>query len=235
MSAPLSTMLQDLKRWFALQQPVTKYFVLLSIILPVWLKFQPNWIAYLTFNRKFVVQPWRLLSCFFVSIPSVPWLMSLLLRAQYSHTLEQYTASIDHAFMLLYLSFLISLPNILYFKFSSLWNSLNMSILYVYARRHPNAQVSFLGGILLPAFMLPLVTLLWDGLLNQSWMPNLLGIGAAHIYWMGMTYRRDLPWREGLFAAPRWIIDLTRPKPKASKPERQSLLFRGEGRRLGSE
>ena len=60
-----------------------------------------------------------------------------------------------------------------------------MCITYVWSKQFSNAIVSFFGGFNIPGRYLPVVLILWDGLLKQQWKENIIGCLVAHAYWFG--------------------------------------------------
>lgn len=192
---------RELKAWFGLQPFVTKYIVMFSVLIPLLLRLNPPLVYSLTFTsdiwRK--AQLWRLVSHFFIAFPSIAYVMSLLLRARYSYQLETTMTTTDYAHFILFMVVMLNAVNI-YTQLPRMWDGLSMSIVYVWSKQYSNAMVNFFGGVNIPGKYLPVVLILWDGLLQQHWMENIVGCLIAHVFWFGRE--------EGWLRVPRWVNNL---------------------------
>lgn len=192
---------REAKVWFGQQPFATKYIVLFSVMIPLILRLNPPLVYSLAFTPDiwYKVQVWRLFSHFFIAFPSIPYVMSLLLRARYSYQLETTMSSTDYAYFILFVIAMLNIVN-LYTQLPMMWDGLSMCIVYVWSKQYSNAIVSFFGGVNIPGKYLPVVLILWDGLLKQHWMENIAGCLIAHVFWFGRE--------EGWLRAPRWMNEL---------------------------
>jgi Der1-like family protein len=189
---------REFKTWFGQQPFVTKYITVLSVLIPTLLRLNPPLIYSLVFTPEIWrrAQIWRLFSHFFASFLSVPFVMSLLLRVRYSYQLERIMGSVKYAYFISFVMVLLNLVN-LYTRLPMMWDALSMCITYLWSKQYANAVVSFFGGFYIPGRYLPAVLILWDGLLKQRWMENVIGCLIAHVYWFGEE--------EGWLRIPRWM------------------------------
>ena len=125
--------------------------------------------------------------------------MSLLLRARYSYQLETTMSSTEYAYFIFFVMTMLNIVN-LYTQLPMMWDALSMCIVYVWSKQYSNAMVSFFGGVNIPGKYLPVVLILWDGLLKQHWMENVVGCLIAHVFWFGRE--------EGWLRVPRWVNEL---------------------------
>lgn len=192
---------REFKAWFGQQPFITKYIVLLSILIPITLRLNPSLVYSLAFSPDIWrrIQVWRLFSHFFIAFPSVPFVMSLILRARYSYQLEIAMNSTNYAHFILFVVIMLNVVN-LYTQLPMMWDALSMCIVYVWSKQYSNAMVNFFGGLSIPGKYLPVVLILWDGLLRRHWMENIVGCLVAHIFWFGRE--------EGWLGVPRWVNDL---------------------------
>jgi Derlin-2/3 len=120
-------------------------------------------------------------------------------------------------------------------------SALVMSIIYVWSRNFTDGNVSLYGVIQIRSFYLPFAFAAITLLLGQPLLPDLVGIGAGHMYY----FLKDIyPRQSGhdVLATPewlrRWLADAgirgaVPPAAQAAGAPQGFQAFRGSGRRLG--
>lgn len=120
-----------------------------------------------------------------------------------------------------------------------------LSVLYIWCQLNKDVIVSFWFGTRFKAMYLPWVLLMFNMILNNSFMPSLVGILVGHLYYfLKFTYPQELGgnnWIETPSIIKRYYPD-TRPSgvfgfsasgTRADPPPQQRTgLFGGAGRRL---
>lgn len=133
---------------------------------------------------------WRLFTPFmFVGGFSFDTLITLYMLVSYSQRYELGPfntgaggGSADYAFMLMFASVIINVFCIFFFGTILLVRPLVFTVLYVWSKREPNAQVSIFGFPVQAKF-LPFVLLLLDLFMGKSVQGDVAGVGAGHLYY----------------------------------------------------
>ena len=110
-----------------------------------------------------------------------------------------------------------------------LGSSLTFMMVYLWAKRNPGLQVSFLGLLAFTAPFLPWVLLGFSLFLGHDVTSDLLGIGVGHVYyfvhdvWPALADARGWTVREPL-ACPRWLAWAAGQAPREAGGERQPVF-----------
>jgi len=181
-------MANGIEQWWNSLPIVTKYLFALSFGLTLGANFglvNPGLIT-LDFTRIFKgFEIWRIVTCFFYhGSLGFSFLIHMLFLVRYGQSLEQTTFSgrtADFVFFLLFGSFFLLF--ISYFmSFKILGMPLIMMIIYLWSRKNPNINMSFMFGIQFQSFYFPWVLVAFNLLMGGRPIPELMGIIVGHIY-----------------------------------------------------
>lgn len=93
----------EMGRWFGEQPVVTKYMLVLSLTVPVFIQFGvlPARLVYYSTQHIARLQLWRTVTSVFFTKPSLPWLFNVFYRYQYSLHLEAMLGQADYLYFVL--------------------------------------------------------------------------------------------------------------------------------------
>ena len=155
----------------------------LNVVDPMFLIF--NW-----YGLRYKFEVWRLVTPFmFVGGFSFDTLITLYMLVSYSQRYEisPYNTgagggSADYAFMLILSSIILNAFCLFFFGAMLLVRPLVFTVLYLWTKREPNAQVSIFGFPIQAKF-LPFALLCLDLFMGKPVNGDIIGIGAGHLYY----------------------------------------------------
>jgi len=183
MAAPLEQWFFDVPvvtRWWTTAVVATSVLCQCNLLNPfqLFLSFQTVW------GKR---QYWRLVTTFLYFGPlSLDFMFHIFFMSRYSRMLEEshyQGRTADFAWLLFYSAVtLVALSPLTGMPF--LGSPLSFSLVYIWARRNPGVQLSFLGLFVFNAPYLPWVLLAFSVLLHNT-LPkdDLLGIAVGHVYY----------------------------------------------------
>lgn len=110
----------------------------------------------------------------------------------------------DYVFMLLFCT-AVMLPIIWYMQMPLVGSMLVMSVLYVWSRRHPDAETS-IWGFRLKAIHLPWGILAFHVILGDSPIPDVIGIVVGHLYYFLVVIMPATRNGKRLLWTPEWLV-----------------------------
>ncbi|CAI7784492.1 unnamed protein product [Closterium sp. NIES-54] len=178
-----------LEDWYKQMPIITRSYLTLSflttagcaleVISPFSVYFNSNLIF-----KKF--QLWRLFTnFFFFGSIGIDFVFHMFFLCRYCKLLEETSfrgRTADFFFMLLFGGVLLTMVAP-FVNIQFLGSSLTFMMVYVWGRRNPNIQMSFLGLFNFTAPYLPWVLLGFSVLLGSSPVVDLLGMAAGHVYY----------------------------------------------------
>lgn len=179
-----------LDQWFKEIPPVTRTYLILSLITTVscGIDVVSPFHLYLNFNLIFNRHEyWRLITnfCYFGKF-GLDFLFHMFFLVRYCRMLEESERFRgrpgDFIWMILFCSTMMLCVN-LFVSVHFLGSSLTFMMIYVWGRRHHNVRMSFLGLFPFTAAYLPIVLLGFSFLLHSSMTLDLLGIFVGHTYY----------------------------------------------------
>eukprot|EP00744_Colponema_vietnamica_P008446 GILI01012049.1.p1 GENE.GILI01012049.1~~GILI01012049.1.p1 ORF type:complete len:240 (+),score=39.34 GILI01012049.1:75-794(+) len=207
-----------IEEWFKDIPPITRTYMTLSFLTTAACALELVSPLSLYFNFKLIFQKyqiWRLFTNFwFFGLFGLDFLFHLFFLVRYSRLLEENSfrgRTADFVYMLLLgaASMTLVAP---FLDINFLGSSLAFMMVYVWARRNPHAQMSFLELFNFTAPYLPWVLLSFSVLLNgslQSLQMDLLGIIVGHTYYFFEDVYPRLPsGGRRVFKTPRLITAL---------------------------
>ncbi|CAI7839034.1 unnamed protein product [Closterium sp. NIES-54] len=180
---------KTLEDWYKQMPIITRSYLTLSflttagcaleVISPFSVYFNSNLIF-----KKF--QLWRLFTnFFFFGSIGIDFVFHMFFLCRYCKLLEETSfrgRTADFFFMLLFGGVLLTMVAP-FVNIQFLGSSLTFMMVYVWGRRNPNIQMSFLGLFNFTAPYLPWVLLGFSVLLGSSPVVDLLGMAAGHVYY----------------------------------------------------
>uniref|UniRef100_A0A7S1LXG8 Derlin n=1 Tax=Neobodo designis TaxID=312471 RepID=A0A7S1LXG8_NEODS len=180
-------MAQSFEAWWASLGAVTKFVLVTTVGLSIGMKlglFAPPHVVVDFDATLFRLEVWRLVTAlFFLGPPSFPWLFNVAMLVMYTQRQEEdhagRTADLVWLFVLLGAAlhvgaFLLALPVMSF--------ALTMALLWVWCRRHEDAQLS-LYMFQFKAATFPWVLLVFHLILGGSIVQDLVGIVCGHAYY----------------------------------------------------
>lgn len=154
-------------------------------------------------------QIWRLVTNFFFLGPfSLSFAFRLLLIARHGVQLERGPydkRTADYVWMFIFGAISLLVMAAVPFLWSGFMGaSLVFMIVYVWSREFPNARINVYGLFELKGFYLPWFMLALDLILGNPLKPDLLGMGAGHLYYF-MTVLYPLSGGKYTFKTPLWV------------------------------
>jgi hypothetical protein len=153
---------------------------------------------------------WRVITCFlYHGRLSFNFLMMMVFLLRYSQSLEQTVFAgriADYVYMLLLTSTLLLVVGVL-MDFYILGVGLIMVIVYVWSRKNPDVNMSFMFGIRFKAAYFPWVLIGFELLTGGNPILMVIGVVVGHIYF----YLEDIyPLTGGQrwLATPQWLVNL---------------------------
>jgi len=168
--------------------PVTKAILAPSIVLPLVLRFYKQVFYYVYYSPKEIFthgQLWRLVTPFFIWGLGFSWILNMFFLYRHMKQLEEEEfrgrrADFIWMIVLLCVGILIlggigGLP--------MLSEALLMSILYVWSRKFPDVNMTFMFGLRFKSQYLVWVLTIYHFILGSSIWQDVIGIVCGHIYW----------------------------------------------------
>ena len=184
--------------------PCTRYLLLLSVAIPLSVRLGIISAYDLLFSTPMLykrMQLWRLVTPFFFCAVNLNYLHALYVRFNYSLLLERSSDfagnGADYLFFLLFSS-LCTLIGGWALGLVVFWNSMTISIVYLWSRLHASSDVSLMFGIRFKAFWLPYAMIGLDCVNGVSPYVGALGILSGHAFyflrfvWPKMRGGRDV-------------------------------------------
>eukprot|EP00897_Mesotaenium_endlicherianum_P010138 jgi/Mesen1/9152/ME000587S08645 len=182
-------MAQSLEDWYKQMPIITRSYLTLSFLTTAGCALEVISPLSVYFNAKLIFQKfqiWRLFTnFFFFGNIGLDFLFHMFFLSRYCKLLEETSfrgRTADFFFMLVFggtlLTAVAPFVNILFLGFS-----LTFMMVYVWGRRNPNVQMSFLGLFSFTAPYLPWVLLGFSVMLGSSPVVDLLGMAAGHAYY----------------------------------------------------
>jgi len=182
-------MANSLEQWWKELPIVTKYLFALSFGLTLAANFSLINPMLLVLNFTLVFKHfeiWRLLTCFFFHGKlGFPFLIHMMFLVRYGQSLEQTTFSgrtADFVFCLLFGSGVLLVAGWL-LQLPILAMSLIMMIIYIWSRKNPNINMSFMFGIQFLSFYFPWVLVAFNFLMGGMPIAEIVGIVVGHVYY----------------------------------------------------
>ena len=168
--------------------PVTKAILAPSVALPLVLRFYRELYEYVYFSPKDIFtkgQLWRLVSPFFVWQLGFSYIINMFFLYRHMKQLEEEEfrgrrADLIWMLVLLCVGILI-LGGIGHQVFLS--EALLMSILYVWSRKFPDVNMTFMFGLRFKSQYLVWVLTIYHFILGAPIWQDVIGIVCGHIYW----------------------------------------------------
>eukprot|EP00899_Mesostigma_viride_P007631 jgi/Mesvir1/1686/Mv21148-RA.1 len=184
-------MAQVLEEWYKQMPVITRSYLTLSFLTTAGCALELISPFSIYFNRSLIfskLQLWRLFTnFFFFGNLGLDFLFHMFFLVRYCKLLEEGSfrgRTADFFYMLLFggtlLTAVTAIPNI---NIQFLGSSLTFMMVYVWGRRNPNVQMSFLGLFNFSAPYLPWVLLVFSFMVGGSSLVDLLGMGVGHIYY----------------------------------------------------
>lgn len=177
------------EEWYTQLPPITRSYVTLSVLttagcaMEIITPFNVYYNTQLIF-RKYEL--WRLVTNFlYFGSLGLDFVFHMFFLLKYSKALEEDSFRGRSADFLWMLMVGASVPMLIapFANVQFLGASLTYMMVYVWSRRHPYVQLSFLGVITFTAPYLPWVLLGFTVMLGSSPVVDLLGMVAGHIYY----------------------------------------------------
>nr|ACI66850.1 Derlin-1 [Salmo salar] len=193
MSAPNTNGQSAIESFLYSMPRLTKYWFTLSLVFTLVGRFNPSFYAYFELTYESAVknfEVWR----FFTSALTFPlnsqgkgytFLITMYLLYNMSSSLQKGDYSEregDYFYLLLICSALLWVVALFIIPIGFVWESLVMSILYIWAQLNADTEVSFLFGIRIKAMYLPYVIFGLEFILFFGGLMTLIGIVVGHIY-----------------------------------------------------
>jgi len=168
--------------------PVTKAIVIPSAVLPLVLRFYGQILGYVYYDVKLALlkgQVWRLVTNFFVRNLGFSYLINVFFLYRHLKQLEEEEFRGKRAdliwMIILLMTGILILGGLGHLPFLS--EALLMSILYVWSRKFPDVNMTFMFGIRFKSQYLVWVLTAYHFILGSSVWQEVIGIVCGHIYW----------------------------------------------------
>eukprot|EP01113_Clastostelium_recurvatum_P034225 TRINITY_DN4615_c0_g1_i1.p1 TRINITY_DN4615_c0_g1~~TRINITY_DN4615_c0_g1_i1.p1 ORF type:complete len:256 (-),score=28.80 TRINITY_DN4615_c0_g1_i1:87-806(-) len=180
--------MEPIQQWWAGVPPVTKYLFAGCGVLTLAGNFgliNPR-LLLLDFNSVFgQFQIWRLVSSFFfLGGLGFPFLINMMMIYQYSRNLEMgsfHGRTADYVFMLLFGGSIL-LAFGLFMGYPIVGIGLILMLIYVWSRKNPNENMTFMFGLRFKSAYLPWVLIGFSLLMGGNPVLELAGVIVGHIY-----------------------------------------------------
>lgn len=184
-------MAQNIEDWYKQMPVITRSYLTLSFLTTAGCALEVISPLSLYFNARSIFrqfQVWRLVTnFFFFGNIGIDFLFHMFFLSRYCKLLEETSfrgRTADFFYMLVFGGSLLTLVNTAPFvNIQFLGSSLTFMMVYVWGRRNPNVQMSFLGLFSFTAPYLPWVLFGFSMILNSTWIVDLLGIAVGHAYY----------------------------------------------------
>eukprot|EP00850_Spirogloea_muscicola_P012975 SM000086S23027 [mRNA] locus=s86:112378:114695:+ [translate_table: standard] len=182
-------MAQNVEDWYRQMPVITRSYLTLSFLTTAGCALELISPYSVYFNAKLIFrhfQVWRLVTNFFYfGTLGLDFLFHMFFLSRYCKLLEETSfrgRTADFLYMLLFGGVLLTgvAP---FVNIQFLGSSLTFMMVYVWGRRNPNVQMSFLGLFNFTAPFLPWVLLGFSVILGSSPVVDLLGMAAGHAYY----------------------------------------------------
>ncbi|KAK9463386.1 Derlin-2 [Lipomyces oligophaga] len=211
-----------LETWFYSVPPVTRYWMTLSVVASALVHCEvisPFQLFYSYHSAIVKQQYWRFLTSFIYFGPlSLDFVFHIFFMSRYPRMLEEsfyLHKTSEFIWLLLYsASSLILLSPFASLPF--LGSPLSFSLVYIWARRNPTVNLSFLGLFVFSAPYLPWILFIFAYIISGD-LPqgDLLGIAVGHVYFFFEDIFPRLygfrplapPWKWSFFARNQQITD----------------------------
>lgn len=172
--------MDDARKWFQAQPFCTKWLLALSALIPLASKLGVLPIFFLVYNNTLIVkkvQIWRLFTAPFLTMPSLGFLLGLIMRYQYSVALETERflgRSVDYFWFLFLMILGIGSLNAMV-NVPTLWDAFSMAIVYLWSKDNAQVIVRYMFGLQFKVhlFLCLLIGILLagsdDGLFTDYW------------------------------------------------------------------
>lgn len=181
----------DIQAWWKRVPPVTKTLAATSLGLTLAVNFRLMPAHRVIYDASMAFQHWQLwrpLTALFVWPLGFGFLVEMFMLLRHSQQLEQVEflgRTADYLWMLL-----LALPPLWLgawlFRLPLLGASFVMVILYVWARKFPEENMTFMFGLRFKSKYLPWVLLAFHVLMGGSPWADVLGIAVGHLYWFAV-------------------------------------------------
>lgn len=179
--------MSEIADWFKSLPFFTRYWLSLSIALPVAARFRLISQYYLVFDYKEVfkhLQLWRPFTSVFFYPMGIHYLMNLYFLCSYSSRLETTTYNgrpADFLFMLLF-NFICILVVAIFTNLQLLMDPMVLSVLYIWCQINKDTIVTFWFGTRFKAGYLPWVLFAINLVISGGGFYELIGILVGHLY-----------------------------------------------------
>eukprot|EP00271_Cylindrocystis_brebissonii_P020769 TRINITY_DN703_c1_g3_i1.p1 TRINITY_DN703_c1_g3~~TRINITY_DN703_c1_g3_i1.p1 ORF type:complete len:235 (+),score=32.65 TRINITY_DN703_c1_g3_i1:235-939(+) len=234
-------MAQNIEDWYKQMPIITRSYLTLSFLTTAGCALEVISPFSVYFNARLIYQKfqlWRLVTnFFFFGHIGLDFLFHMFFLSRYCKLLEENSfrgRTADFFYMLLFGGTLLTIiaP---FVNIQFLGSSLTFMMVYVWGRRNPNVQMSFLGLFSFTAPYLPWVLLAFSVMLGSSPVVDLLGMGVGHVYYFlddvypRMSGRRFLAtpgFIRALFPADNFVVQgPVDPAPVAAADPQPGGLF----------
>jgi len=232
-------MANGIEEWWNSLPIVTKYLFALSFGLTLAGNFHlinPVYII-LDYSKVFNgFEIWRLVTCFFFHGKlGFGFLIHMLFLVRYGQSLEQTTfagRTADFIFCIL-VGAILFLVIAFFLKLAILGKCLIMMLIYIWSRKNPDLNMTFMFGVRFQSFYFPWVLVAFDVLMGGFPLPEVIGILVGHIYY----FLEDIyPVTGGtrILKTPQFLYNWFPPAngPQAGQPRAQRYGW-GRGQPLG--
>ncbi|RKP21420.1 Der1-like protein, partial [Rozella allomycis CSF55] len=178
----------EVQTWFRSLPFCTRYILLLSISVPLLVRFNiiSPYSLILTYEKAVIrLQIWRFITCLFPLSINFNTIFLLFFRYRYSLELETghfNRRTADYAY---FLTLLVVGSSILALTFEANFempSAFTIAILYLWSKLNPSMTVSFLFGITFQAQYLAFAMIALDFLMGGPIMGSLIGVFVCHVY-----------------------------------------------------
>jgi len=189
--------------------PVTKTLIVPTALVPLIIKFYPSIAMKLLFIPPLILKRgeiWRLISPFFVRVLGFSYIINTFFMYRHTKQLEEEEyrgRRADFIWMFVLLCTMILIIGGIAKQFV-LSEALLMAVLYVWSRKFPDVNMTFMFGIRFKSQYLVWVLTIYHFILGGSVWQEVIGIVCGHLYWFCADV---LPNTHGvnLVGAPMWL------------------------------
>jgi len=180
--------MSDILQFLHTIPPVTRTILAPSVIVPLVIRFYPKTVQYLFYDVRSIFtkgQIWRLVSPFFVQAVGFSYVINMYFLYRHLKQLEEEEfrgrrADFVWMFVLLFTGILI-LGGLAKLPFLS--EALLMAVLYVWSRKYPDVNMTFMLGIRFKSQYLVWVLTIYHFILGGAVWQEVIGIACGHLYW----------------------------------------------------
>eukprot|EP01126_Amoeba_proteus_P027344 TRINITY_DN2713_c0_g1_i3.p1 TRINITY_DN2713_c0_g1~~TRINITY_DN2713_c0_g1_i3.p1 ORF type:complete len:231 (-),score=20.95 TRINITY_DN2713_c0_g1_i3:70-762(-) len=209
----------DLEQWWRSLAPVTKYLFAGTFVLTLAAHFRLINSMYLILDwnsvyRKFEI--WRLVTCFlFQGRLGFHFLINLMFLIQYGTSIERgnFEGIADYLTFILFCALVLLIPGFL-IPLPILGTALILSIIYYWARKNPNLDMTFFFGFRFKSMYFPWVLIGFQILLGGFPLSEILGALVGHLYFFLADVYPTTNGGQRIIFTPQFLLNLF-PSPRA--------------------